>query len=168
MKRCPSGKAEATIDWFGYLGVHFDQAFTSLQTWSRAPHIIAGAQIEKLSKHPQVKTHNAASKIEFSQCVNNFVSVLSAEKLFSVLQSSSGLSLVVSKLPINLRESWFGFIKCLSVVNLIAFRDWLQQKAALHQRFLMSNTSNVAQSEKNDKFRRHEVLASNVVKASSS
>ena len=45
--------------------------------------------------------------IEVSQVVNSFVSFLSAEKFFSDLQSSSSLSLVVSKLPINLRESWF-------------------------------------------------------------
>ena len=53
--------------------------------------------------------HNSASIIEFSQVVNRFVSVLSAEKIFSDMQSLSNLSLVVSKLPINLRESWFGF-----------------------------------------------------------
>ena len=112
--------------------------------------------------------HNSASIIEFSQVVNSFVSILSAEKFFSDLQSSSNLFLVESNLPINLRESWFGFIERHSVVNLITFRYWLQQKAAVHERLLMSNTSNAAQSEKNDKFRRHQVLASNVVKHSSS
>ena len=96
--------------------------------------------------------HNSASIIEFSQVVNSLVTVLSAEKVFSDLQSSSNLSLVVSKLPINLRESWFGFIERYSVVNLNTFRDWLQQKASVHERLLMSNTCNVAQSEKNEKF----------------
>ena len=167
LKLFTSGKAKATIDGFGYLGVHFDQAFASLQKRFGAPHIIVGAQIEKLSKHPQVKMHNSASIIEFSQVVNSFVSVLSAEKLFSDLQSSSNLSLVVSKLQINLRESWFGFIERLPVVILIAFWDWLQQKAAVHERLLMSNTSNFTLSEKNDKLRKHQVLASNVVKTSS-
>ena len=166
LKLFTSGKAKATIDGFGYLGVHSDQAFASLQKRFGAPHIIVGAQIEKLSKHPQVKMHNSASIIEFSQVVNSFVSVLSAEKFFSDLQSSSNLSLVVSKLPINLRESWFGFIERLSVVNLITFRDWLQQKASVHERLLMSNTSNFTQLEKNDKLRKHQVLASNVVKSS--
>ena len=166
LKLFTSGKAKATIDGFGYLGVHFDQAFASLQKRFGAPHIIVAAQIEKLSKHPQVKMHNSASIIEFSQLVNSFVSVLSAEKFFSDLQSSRNLSLVVSKLPINLRESWFEFIERLSVVNLITFRDWLQQKASVHERLLMSNTSNFAQLEKNDKLRKHQVLASNVVKTS--
>ena len=166
LKLFTSGKAKATIDGFGYLGVHFDQAFASLQKRFGAPHIIVGAQIEKLSKHPQVKMHNSASIIEFSQVVNSFVSVLSAEKFFSDLQCSSNLSLVVSKLPINLRESWFGFIERLSVVNLITFRDWFQQKASVHERLLMSNTSNFTQLEKNDKLRKHQVLASNVVKTS--
>ena len=110
--------------------------------------------------------HNSASIIELSQIVNSFVSVLSAEKFD--LQSSSNLSLVVSKLPINLRESWFGFFERIPVVNLITFRDWLQQKAAVHERLLMSNTSNVAQSEKNDKFRRHQMLDPNDVKTSRS
>ena len=111
--------------------------------------------------------HNSASIIDFSQVVNSFVSVLSAEKCFSDLQSSSNLSLVVSKLPFNLRESWLGFIERLSVVNLITgFRDWLQQKAAVHERLLMSNTSTFAQLEQNDKLRKHQVLASNVVKTS--
>ena len=168
LKLFTSGKAKATIDGFGYLGVHFDQAFASLQKRFGAPHIIVGAQIEKLSKHSRVKMHNFASLIEFSQVVNSFVSVLSAEKFFSDLQSSSNLSLVVSKLPINLRKSWFGFIERHLVVNLITFRDWLQQKTAVHERLQMSKTSNVAQSEKNDNFPRHQVLASNVAKASSS
>ena len=168
LKLFTSGKAKATIDGFGYLGVHFDQAFASLQKRFGAPHIIVGAQIEKLSKQPQVKMHNSASIIEFSQVVNSFGSILSAEKFFSDLQSSSNLSSVVSKLLVNFRESWFGFIERHSVVNLIIFRDWLQQKAAVHERFLMCNTSNAAQSEKNDKLRRHQVLASNVVKNSSS
>ena len=53
------------------------------------------------------------------------------------------------------------------MVNLITFRYWLQQKTTVHERLLMSDTSNVAQSEKNDKFRGHQVLASNVVKTSS-
>ena len=76
--------------------------------------------------------------------------------------------MVVSKLPINLRESWFGFFERHSVVNLITFRDWLQQKAAVHELLLMSNTSNAAQSEKHDKLRRHQMLASNVVETSTS
>ena len=111
--------------------------------------------------------HNSASIIEFSQVVNSFVSVLSAEKFFSDLQSSSSLSLVESNLPFILRESWFGFIELLPVVNLITFRDWLQQKAAVHERLLMSNTSNFARLEKTDKLHKHQVLPSNVVKTSS-
>ena len=61
------GKAKANIVGFGYLGVQFDQAFASLQTTFGAPHIIVGAQIKKLRKHPQVKMHNYASIIEFSK-----------------------------------------------------------------------------------------------------
>ena len=38
----------------------------------------------------------------------------------------------------------------------------------MHERLLMSKTSNVVQSEKNDKIRGHQVLASKVVKTSSS
>ena len=109
VKLFTSGKTKATIDGFGYLGVHFDQAFASLQQRFGAPHIIVGAQLEKLSKHPQVKMHNSASKIEFSQVLNSFNLVLSVEKFFSGLQTSSTLCLVVSKLPIILRESWIGF-----------------------------------------------------------
>ena len=152
LKLFTSGKAKATIDGFGYLGVHFDQTIASLHKRFGAPYIIVGAQIEKLSKHPQMTMHNSASIFEFSQVVNSFVSVLSAEKFFSDLQSSSKLSLVVSKLPLNLRESWFGFIERLSFVNLITFRDWLQQKASVHERLLMSNTSNFAQSKKMTNF----------------
>ena len=51
LKLFTSGKAKATIVGFGYLGVHFDQAIASLQKRFGAPHIIVGAQIEKLSKH---------------------------------------------------------------------------------------------------------------------
>ena len=105
LKHFTAGKAKATIEGFGYLGVHFAQAFASLQKRFGAPQIVVGAQIEKVSKYPQVKMHNSASIIEFAQVVNSFVSVLAAENFFSDLQSSSNLSLVVSKLPINLRES---------------------------------------------------------------
>ena len=77
LKLFTPGKAKATIDGFGYLGVHFDQAFASLQKRFGAPHIIVRAQIEKLNKHPQVKMHNSASIIEFFQVVNSFVSILS-------------------------------------------------------------------------------------------
>ena len=85
--------------------------------------LLLGALTEKLSKYPQVKKHNSASIIEFAQVVNSFVSLLAAENFFSDLQSSSNLSLVVSKLPIILRESWFGFVDRQSVVNLITFGD---------------------------------------------
>ena len=120
LKHSTSGEANGTVDGFGYLGFHFDRAFASLQKVG-APHIIVGAQIEKLNKHPQVKMHNSASNIDFFQVVNSFVSVLSAEIFCSDLQSSGTLSLVVSKMPSNFRESWFGFFECLSVVSLITF-----------------------------------------------
>ena len=75
LKLFTSGKAKATIDGFGYLGVQFDQAFASLPKKFGAPHVNVGAQIEKLSKHPQVKMHNSASIIKFSQVVTSFVSI---------------------------------------------------------------------------------------------
>ena len=56
----------------------------------------------------------------------------------------------------------------LSVFNLITFRDWLQQKVAVHEQLLMSYTSNNAQMEENDQFRKNQVLASNVAKTSNS
>ena len=86
--------------------------------------------------------------------MKSFVSVLSAAKFFSDLQCLSNLSLVVFKLPIKLHESWFGFFERFSVVNLITFRDWLQQKAAVHERLLMSNWSSFAQLEENNKLSR--------------
>ena len=66
--------------------------------------------------------------------------------IYSELQSSNNLSLFVSKLLINLRGTWFEFTERLLVVNLITFRDWLQRKATVHARLLMSNRSNVAQT----------------------
>ena len=77
------------------------------------------------------------------------------------------MCMVVSKLPINVRESLIDFIERLSDVFLFAFRDWLQQKTAVHERFMMSITFNNAQMEKSGKFC-EPVLASNVVKTSSS
>ena len=61
------------------------------------------------------------------------------------------MCMVVSKLPINVRESLTDFIERLSDVFLIAFRDWLQQKAAVHERLMMSITFNNAQMEKSGK-----------------
>ena len=77
MKLFTAGKAKATIYSFGYMRVHFDQAFASFQKKFGAPHIFVGAQIEKLSEHLQVKMHNSASIIDFSPVVNSFVLVLS-------------------------------------------------------------------------------------------
>ena len=84
--------------------------------------------------------HNSEAIIEFSKAVDAFVSVLSSEQFFSDLQSSSNLSLLVSKLPINLRKQWFAFTeKSKSEVNLVSFRDWLQKKAMIHERLLLSS-----------------------------
>ena len=92
-------------------------------------------------ENPHVKMHNSESIIEFSQAVDAFVSVLSSEQYFSDLQSSSNLSLLVSKLPINLREQWFAFTEnSKSAVKLVSFRDWLQKKAMIHERLLLSST----------------------------
>ena len=72
LKLSTSGKAKGTLDECRYLGVHFNEAFALLQKRFGAPRFIVGAQIEKLSKHLQVKVHNYASIIEFFQVVNSF------------------------------------------------------------------------------------------------
>ena len=141
LKLFTAGKAKATIEGFGFGGNFFEQAFAALQRRFGSPHLVVGAQIDKMSKHPPVKMHNSEAIIEFSQAVDAFVSVLSSEQYFSDLQSSSNLSLLVSKLPINLREQWFAFTEnSKSAVNLVSFRDWLQKKAMIHERLLLSST----------------------------
>ena len=163
LKLFTSGKARATIEGYGFSGVHFDQAFAALKRRFGAPHLIVGAQIEKISKYPQVKMHNSESIIEFSQVVNSFVSVLSAENFFNDLQSTSNLSLLVSKLPINLREQWFAVVeRSTGPVNLLTFRDWLQQKASVHERLALTNSSVVAKPEKFEKVKKHTSFSSNV------
>ena len=107
--------------------------------------------------------HNSDAIIDFSQIVNAFVSVLSSEGYFSDLQSSSNMSLVVSKLPIFLKEQWFAFLeRGTSVANLVTFRGWLQQKAVVHERLLMSSGKQ-EQSELKapDKIKKHTVFAAN-------
>ena len=109
--------------------------------------------------------HNSDVIIEFSQIVNAFVSVLSSEGCFSDLQSSSNTFLVVSKLPIKLNEQWLAFLeRCTSVTNLVTFRDWLQQKAVVHERLLMSSgkqeRSELKAPEKT-KIKKHTVFAAN-------
>ena len=63
LKLFTSGKAKATIDVFVYLGVHFDQAFASLQKRFGAPHNIVWAQIEK--------TQQTSSSKNAQFCLNN-------------------------------------------------------------------------------------------------
>ena len=107
---------KATIEGFGFVGNFFEQAFAALQRRFGSPHLVVSAQID-------------------------FVSVLLSEQYFSDLQSYSNLSLLVSKLPINLREQWFAFTEnSKSAVNLVSFRDWLQKKAMIHERLLLSST----------------------------
>ena len=163
LKLCTTGKARSTIEGYGYSGVYFDQAFAALQRRFGSPHLVVSAQIEKMNKHPVVKMHNSDAIIEFSQIVNAFVSVLSSEGYFSDLQSSSNMSLVVSKLPINLKGQWFAFLeRGTSVANLVTFRDWLQQKAVVHGRLLMSSGKQERSELKAPgKIKKHTVFATN-------
>ena len=137
LKHFTTGKARATIEGDGFSGIHFEQAFAAIKRRFGAPHLIVGAQIEKISKYPPVKMHNSESILDFSQVVNSFVSVLTSENFFNDLQSTSNLSLLVSKLPINMREQWFAIVeRSTTPVNLLKFRDWLQQKASIHERLV--------------------------------
>ena len=163
LKLFTAGKAKATIEGFGFGGNFFEHAFAALQRRFGSPHLVVGAQIDKMSKHPPVKMHNSEAIIEFSQAVDAFVSVLSSEQYFSDLQSSSNLSLLVSKLPINLREQWFAFTEnSKSAVNLVSFRDWLQKKAMIHERLLLSSTMTEKCEQKPERVRRANVFATSV------
>ena len=163
LKLFTAGKAKATIEGFGFGGNFFEQAFAALQRRFGSPHLVVGAQIDKMSKHPPVKMHNSEAIIEFSQAVDAFVSVLSSEQYFSDLQSSSNLSLLVSKLPINLREQWFAFTEnSKSAVNLVSFRDWLQKKAMILERLLLSSTITEKCEQKHERVRRANVFATSV------
>ena len=91
------------------------------------------------------------------------MSVLSSEQYFSDLQTSSNLSLLVSKLPINLREQWFAFTEnSKSAVNLVSFRDLLQKKAMIHERLLLSSTKTEKCEQKPERVRRANVFATSV------
>ena len=107
--------------------------------------------------------HNSEAIIELPQALVAFVSVLSSEQYFSDLQSSSTLSLLVSKLPINLREHWFAFTETSkSAVNLVSVRDWLQKRAMIHERLLLSSTKTEKCEKKPERVRRANVFATSV------
>ena len=80
LKLFTAGIAKATIEGFGFGGSCFEQAFAALQRRFGSPHLVVGAEIDKMSKHPPVKMHNSEAIIEFSQAVDAFVSVLSSEQ----------------------------------------------------------------------------------------
>ena len=165
LKHFTTGKARATIEGYGFSGIHFEQAFAAIKRRFGAPHLIVGAQIEKISKYHPVKMHNSESILDFSQVVNSFVSVLTSENFFNDLQSTSNLSLLVSKLPINMREQWFAIVeRSTTPVNLLKFRDWLQQKASIHERLVFSNSNAVQKSEKYEKVKKQTSFSANVTR----
>ena len=73
------------------------------------------------------------------------------------------MPLVVSKLPSNLKEHWFAFLERGNfVANLVTFRDWLQQKAVVHERLLMSSGKQERHELKAaEKTKKHTVFAAN-------
>ena len=60
-----TGKARATVEGYGFSGIHLEQAFAALRRRFGAPHLTAGAQIGKISKYRQMKMHNSESIVEF-------------------------------------------------------------------------------------------------------
>ena len=73
------------------------------------------------------------------------------------------MSLVVSILPINLKEQSFAVLeRGTSVANLVTFRDWLRQKAVVHERLLMSSGKQERSELKApEKIKKHIVFAAN-------
>ena len=152
LKLFTTGIARATIEGYGFSGIHFEQAFAAITRRFGAPHSIVGAQIEKILTYPQVKMHNSAYKIDYSQVVNSFVPVLTSENFFKNLQSPSNLSLLVSKLPINKCEQCVAIVeRSTTPVKLLTSRDWLQQKASIQERLVVSNSNAVQKPEKFEK-----------------
>ena len=73
------------------------------------------------------------------------------------------LSLLVSKFPINLREQWFAFTEISkSAVNLVSFPDWLQKKAMINERLLLSSSKTDKCEHKPERVRRANVFAPSV------
>ena len=163
LKLFTAGKAKATKEGFCFGGNFFEQAFAALQRRFGSPHLVVGPQVDKMSKHPPVKMHNTEAIIEFSQAVDAFVSVLSSEQYFSDLQSTSNWSLLVSKLPINLREQWLAFTEnSKSAVKLVSFCDLLQKQAMIHERLLLSSTKTEKCEQKPEGVCRASVFATSV------
>ena len=55
-----------------------------------------------------------------------------------------------------MREQWFATVeRSAAHMNMLTFRDWLQQKASIHERLLVSNSNALQKSEKFEKVKKH-------------
>ena len=96
--------------------------------------------LEKFSNFQPLKMPNSKSIISFASCISSIVAVLKSLGYEYDLKSTSVLNQVISKLPLNMKESWslHSVKKCWRQPTVLDFNDWLHDKAEAHE--LMSTT----------------------------
>ena len=95
--------------------------------------------------------HNSESIVSFASCIPSLVAVLKSLGYEYDLKSTSVLNQVVSKLPPNMKESWFfhSVKKWWRQPAVLDFNDWLRDKAEAHE--LMRVSQNKSQPEETPK-----------------
>ena len=94
--------------------------------------------------------HNSDNVINYSGCISSLVRVFKSLSYDSDLKSAVLLNTAVQKLPPNMMESWSLFTVKTHWVKptLLDFKDWLKEKAEVHD--LMKNTSTKERNEDNN------------------
>ena len=136
-KKLLTGKAKSAISGMGYSEQFYSGAWSILERKVGRSHVYIDSQLESMRKTNQVKPHESASLIQFSDIVSNFVNVLKEYKPIGDLQSSSTLYMAVYKLPHIIKEKWWFYVddKDEDWPNLIMFEQWLSGLAFAHKVF---------------------------------
>ena len=164
LKTLVTGKAKIAIGGLAYNGAYFDKAWEILERKFGRPHVIISAQLDKIQNYPSVRMHNSSAIIDFSVTVSNLICIFEQLGYTNDLCSASNLQLLVSKLPPNLKEKWFGYIttRCWDTPSIKELDTWLQRVADTHEYVLGASSSATCGPDRNgQKTQRVGTFASN-------
>ena len=149
LKTLVTGKAKIAIAEFAYCGLMYKDALRTLERKFGQPQAVVSAHLDKLSNFPPLKMHNSDNIINYSAAISSLVGVFKSLSYDADLKSASLLNQAVQKLPPNMKESWslFSVKKHWVKPTLLAFNDWLKEKAEAHD--LMKQSATKVKPEEN-------------------
>ena len=133
-----------------YSGVMYDTAWKTLERKFGQPHLIIGSQLTKIQNHPKLRPYDSSSFFIFVDTVGNFVNALQQFGYSNDLFSSSNLSMIVKKLPADIKRRWFAHIETAShrskLTNLIELNEWLPEESLVQERMKTAATKQFPES----------------------